>query len=250
MKDRDRIELCERYRNRWQEYGYDPRTLGWNKDCQWVRFSAALEGLRQDDYSSVLDIGCGFGDLLGYLRSQGWNGRYTGLDLVDELIVEARKQHAGDRSAEFLCGDTSALNDSHKSDMAVALGVFNHRLHQDNLQFARETIEKMWHSTTRVIVCDFLSVASDAEHRRGDLYYADPAKLYQFAAGYSRRIMIHHAYMPFEFQLKIWHDDNFEPSAPVFRPYSYLASEQTKRRLTESRASGIDPAHHIDRRLL
>jgi hypothetical protein len=38
------------YRKRWLEYGYDPRTLGWNKDCQWVRFEAAFEGVRPDEY--------------------------------------------------------------------------------------------------------------------------------------------------------------------------------------------------------
>jgi hypothetical protein len=31
--------------------------------------------------------------------------------------------------------------------------------------------------------------------------------------------MIHHAYMPFEFQVKIWHRDGFGEGAPVFAPY-------------------------------
>lgn len=228
MQDRDRVELCERYRKRWRKYGYDSRTLGWNKDCQWVRFRAAFEGITQDDCGSVLDIGCGFADLLGYLRSNGWKGRYVGLDLVDELIAEARKRYASDRAAQFICGDNSALDDSHTSDMAVALGVFNHRLHENNFQFVQQVMEQMWRATTRVIVCDFLSISSDLDKRREDLYYADPARVYQLAAGYSRRILIHHAYMPFEFQVKIWHNDHFEPSAPVFAPYSHLASAQTE----------------------
>jgi SAM-dependent methyltransferase len=228
MRDQDRNELCERYRKRWQQYGYDSRTLGWNKDCQWVRFEAVFEGLREADFASVLDVGCGFGDLLGYLRSKGWRGRYTGLDIVEELIGEARKRYSADRASEFYCGDISAFDRSLRSDLAVALGVFNHRLHQDNLEFVRETIEKMWHAAARVVVCDFLSTSSEEERRDQHLYYADPAQLYQLASGYSRRVMIHHAYMPFEFQVKIWHDDSFQQSAPVFAPYSSLASSQTE----------------------
>jgi SAM-dependent methyltransferase len=193
-----------------------------------VRFHAAFEDLREEDFASVLDVGCGFGDLLGYLRSKGWRGRYTGVDLVDELIAEARKRYAGDNAAEFLCSDLAAFDHSGKSDMAVALGIFNHRMHQDNLDFARETINKMWSATTRVVVCDFLSMSSEPERRDHDLYYADPATLYELASGYSRRVMIHHAYMPFEFQVKIWHDDDFPQTAPVFAPYSYLASAQTE----------------------
>jgi len=228
MQDEDRNELYERYRKRWEQYGYDSRTLGWNKDCQWVRFDAAFEGLREEDFESVLDVGCGFGDLLGYLRSKGWRGRYTGLDLMDELIQEARKRYSTDSAAEFFRDDIAAFDRSGKSNMAVAVGVFNHRLHQDNLDFVRETVEKMWNLTTRVVVCDFLSISADVERREHELYYADPARLYQFASGFSRRIMIHHAYMPFEFQIKIWHDDDFQRSAPVFAPYSYLASAQTQ----------------------
>jgi SAM-dependent methyltransferase len=228
MQNQDRNELYERYRKRWEQYGYDSRTLGWDKDCQWVRFEAAFEGLREEDFGSVLDVGCGFGDLLGYLRSKGWRGRYTGLDLVDELIGEARKRYSADSAAEFFCGEVAAFERSCKSDMAIALGVFNHRLQQDHLDYVRETVEKMWSATTRVVVCDFLSISSDVERRNHDLYYADPAHLYHLASGYSRRVMIHHAYMPFEFQMKIWHDDDFQQSAPVFAPYWHLASAQTE----------------------
>jgi len=230
MQEQDRNELYERYRKRWEQYGYDSRTLGWNKDCQWVRFEAAFEGLREEEFATVLDVGCGFGDLLGYLRSKGWCGRYTGIDLVEELIGEARERYSTDTEAEFLCGDIAALTDLRKREMAVALGIFNHRLHQDNLEFVRETIEKLWSATTRVVVCDFLSIASHPERRDHQLYYADPAQLYQLAAGYSRRVAVHHAYMPFEFQVKIWHDDDYQQLAPVFRPYSHLAFAQTKRR--------------------
>lgn len=228
MLDRDRNELHERYRKRWEQFGYDSRTLGWNKDCQWVRFDAAFEGLRDQDFKSVLDVGCGFGDLLGYLRSNGWRGRYTGIDVVDELVAEARRRYSSDLTAEFVCGDIAGFHGPHRADLAVAIGVFNHRLNQDNLEFITETIHKMWTATAKVVVCDFLSTSSEVERRDRDLYYADPARLYQLASGYSRRVMIHHAYMPFEFQVKIWHDDSFEQSAPVFAPYARLASAQTE----------------------
>lgn len=228
MQQEDQDELRGRYRTRWESYGYDSRTLGWTKDCQWVRFKAAFEGLRQEDFSSVLDIGCGFGDLLGYLRGTGWQGRYRGVDLVEELIQEGRRRYAEDTASEFLCADAGLIDGSQKSDMAVALGIFNHRLRQDNLEYFRETLDTLWRVSSRVVVCDFLSTSSDEKLRREDLFYADPATIYRIASGYSRRLMIHHAYMPFEFQIKIWHDDCFETAAPVFRPYADLALAQTE----------------------
>jgi SAM-dependent methyltransferase len=227
MRDEDRTELLERYGQRWREYGYDSRTLGWNKDCQWVRFEAAFEGVRENECRSLVDIGCGFGDLLGYLRQRGWKGRYTGVELVPELIAEARKRYANDAAATFISADGQTFALPSKADMAVALGIFNHRLHQDNFEFVRQTIENMWGLTEKILVCDFLSTSSDPDRRREDLFYADPRDIYGLAARYSRRVAIHHAYMPFEFQVKIWHEDSFEISAPVFPPYRRLASAQT-----------------------
>jgi len=221
--EQDRVETRERYRSRWLEYGYDPRTLGWTKDCRRVRFAAALEGLRVEDYASVVDLGCGFGDLLDYLRAGDWQGRYTGVDLTPELLNEASRRHADDDRATFVCGDFQHL-DLPQSDAAIALGVANHRLHEDNLAFTERTVEKMWSISRRVVVCDFLSSTADADRRRDDLFYADPCDIYALVSRYSRRIMIHHAYMPFEFQVKIWHDGSFEPSAPVFPPYAQLAT--------------------------
>jgi SAM-dependent methyltransferase len=229
MWEQDRHDTLQRYRERWRQHGYDPKTLGWNKDCQWVRFHAALEGLSTEDFESVIDFGCGFGDFLGFLRAKHWNGRYTGIDVVDELIGEARRIHSEDTQATFVCSDMEHFSSSQKASMGLALGVFNHRLHQHNFEFVRQTIRSMWEATTHVVVCDFLSSFAEASRRRSDLFYADPREVYELASAYSRRISIGHAYMPFEFQVKIWHDDSFADAAPVFRPYSHLAHEQTKR---------------------
>ena len=234
MWDQDIEDTRERYAGRLRQYGYDSRTLGWNKDCQWVRFEAALEGLRAEDYGTVLDVGCGFGDLLEYLRNRGWTGQYTGIDIVPELVEEARRRHGGDPAAGFDCRDLQSQPIEHKADLAVAIGMFNHRLRQDNRTFIAGVLDAMWKATTAVVICDFLSTSSQPERRQDHLFYADPRDLYELASQYSRRIAIHHSYMPFEFQVKIWHDQAFEMAAPVFPPYRHLATAQTEHRRLRS----------------
>ena len=220
MRDVDAAELRARYLERYREFGVDRRTLGWNKDCQGARFAAAIEQCSADDLRAVLDVGCGFGDLLAFLRQRGWTGSYFGIDLVPELITEARLLHRDDRKAQFEAGDLAAWNADFKPSAAIAIGLFNHRLHQDNLAFASETIDQMWGLASHVVVCDFLSTASDVAARRDDLYYADPSAMLTLGQSYSRRALLHHAYMPFEFMLKIWHDDAFSVARPVFAPYT------------------------------
>ena len=112
--------------------------------------------------------------------------------------------------------------------MAVAIGAFNHRLAQGNLDFIRETMEKMWALSSRAMVCDFLSTSSDLEKRSPHLYYADPTEIFVLAARHSRRVMLHHAYMPFEFQIKAWHEDHFVAAEPVFLPYASLARKPSR----------------------
>lgn len=228
MLESDRSAVVERYRKRWQEFGYDSRTLGWNKDCQWVRFDAALEGIAAGEMDSVLDVGCGFADLLGFLRERGWCGRYIGVDLLDDLLEVARHAYAGDRAAEFICGDVHQTPPYCASGLVLALGIFNHRMDQGNEAFIQETLDAMWRLSRSVMVCDFLSTSSDPQRREAHLYYADPAEVYRYGAVYSKRLMIHHAYMPFEFQLKIWRDDSFETAVPVFPPRRGLADAQTR----------------------
>ena len=224
MWEQDIADTRERYRARYREHGYSPVTLGWNKDCRAVRFEAALEGLREHEYTSILDVGCGFADLLGYLRNRGWKGQYTGVDLVPELLQEARERYGCSTEAAFDCLDISGQSCQIKADMAVALGIFNHKVRQGNLEFIGTMLEAMWNCSARVVVCDFLSTSSEIERRKDNLYYADPRVIYEIASRYSRRIMIHHSYMPFEFQVKIWHDDSYAVEVPVFPPYCDLAS--------------------------
>jgi len=234
MWDLDKDDLRQRYQARWKTSGYESRSLGWDKDCQWVRFEAAFEGLRADEYRTIVDLGCGFGDLLGFLREKNWDGTYLGVDLVPEFIEEARKRFGSDSAAEFLCEDFQTLKLPSKRNLAIAIGVFNHRLHENNFEFIRRAIDVMWALTDKVVICDFLSDTADVNHRRDDLYYADPSELYRLASACSRRVNVNHAYMPFECQIKIWHEQSFEKSAPVFPPYAHLASAQTQWRINRT----------------
>ncbi len=219
MLGEDKADNVARYQARYAEFGYDPRALGWTKGRQKVRFAAALERIGTS-FGSILDVGCGFGDLFSYLRDQGWKGDYLGIDIVPDLVAEGRARF-GSLGAKFACADITAHDFEGKADVAVAIGMFNHRLRQDNLQFVRETLAAMWRRTTQAVAADFLSISADQP--RGDLYYADPAEIVRLGLGLSRRVVLNHGYMPFEFNVQVWHDDSFSVESPVFATYRDLA---------------------------
>lgn len=215
MWGEDKADNIARYQSRYAEFGYDPRTLGWTKGRQRVRFAAALERIGTS-FDSILDVGCGFGDLFPYLRELGWKGDYLGIDIVPELIAEGRARF-GKLGAKFACVDITMDDVEMQADVAVAIGTFNHRLRQDNLQFVQDTLSAMWKRSTSAIAADFLSTSADRP--RDDLYYADPGDIMKLGLGWSRRVVLNHGYMPFEFNLQVWHDDSFSVDSPVFSAY-------------------------------
>ena len=79
-----------KYRKLYTKFGYSPKSLGWDKGRQDIRFESLLSFFDCRN-KSILDIGCGFGDLNRILQKlYGSEYSYVGLDLVDEFIKEAR----------------------------------------------------------------------------------------------------------------------------------------------------------------
>ncbi len=63
-------QIQNRYQKRWFKTGYSPFSLGWGKAKQSLRFQKMFEGFEVKG-KSILDIGCGFGDLNQYLKIRG-----------------------------------------------------------------------------------------------------------------------------------------------------------------------------------
>ncbi|MFG2353962.1 class I SAM-dependent methyltransferase [Streptomyces sp. NPDC048521] len=68
---------------------------------------------------SVLDIGCGTGQLLRRARAQGHRGRLMGLDPAAAMLVQARRE-CGD--VEWVLGDTRVRRWDREFDLVVMTG--------------------------------------------------------------------------------------------------------------------------------
>lgn len=207
-------DSVERNRARYRTHARDPRSLGWRPGTQAVRFAAFVAGFPAQPPQSLLDVGCGFGDLLDFLRARGWVGHYVGIDLVPEFVDEARTLHDADPSAEWHCVDFLETADRWPCDAAFASGLFNHRRRDDNATFIDAVVSRMVDEATMYVAADFLSTTAD--RRRDDLYFSEPSDVLRTGLRHSRRVSLDHSYMPFEFMLKIWLDESFPPDIPLF----------------------------------
>lgn len=112
-----------RYTKLFKEYGHDYRALKYGSEFkQKIRFHTVANALKNLGINSVLDVGCGFGDLLPFLVGEGFEvKRYKGIDLVPEFVEECRKKYGG-TEAEFTRGTVFDVTEAF--DAVIAISVF------------------------------------------------------------------------------------------------------------------------------
>jgi SAM-dependent methyltransferase len=216
LSEKDKNDVRKRYVSRFREFGYSPKTLGWDKGKQDIRFDILTS---QADLTgkSVLDIGCGFGDLNLTLKRKFGNYRYTGIDLVEELI-EKGKEIYNKRNVSFICDDFLKIPIKNEYDYAVASGMFNFKIKEgDNYDFIENCIKKALSVCSEGLAFDFLSDKVDYQY---DLtFHSNPEEILRIAYKYSRNIILRNDYMPFEFSLFIFKDDSYEKDTTIFSRY-------------------------------
>jgi SAM-dependent methyltransferase len=211
----DREAYVQRYERRLREHGHSPETLGWGRPGrEHVRFGVMADVINEVGADSVLDVGCGFADLHDYLRARGWGGRYSGIDIVPGLLREARRR---DPNLSLEEADVSSYRAGEDGifDAVVASGVFNSLLTAEpNEEHITRSVTRMFELSRRAICVDFMSSHVDFRHPAG--WHTDPAWALELASGLSRRFRLRHDYMPFEFALLVYRDDDHPGN--VFRP--------------------------------
>ncbi|MBN2644217.1 MAG: class I SAM-dependent methyltransferase [Desulfuromonadaceae bacterium] len=216
----DLDQIRQRYEQRFRNFGYSPKTLDWDKGKQDIRFSILTSQL---DFTgkSVLDIGCGFGDLNLTLNSiTNGNYRYLGVDICPPLIEEARKRY-GSEKVEFFCGDIRSAN-LNNIDYAIASGIFNQKFeHSDNKGFIEDTMRWVFDSVNIGFAFNFLS--DKVDYRKDNTYHSSPEEILGMAYKLSRNLLLLNNCMPFEFSLFVFKDDSFDPATTIFNRWKDLS---------------------------
>jgi len=220
MDPLDKQAAIDRYNARLQEFGVSSAALGWgHTGKQVLRFAVLAREALERPNCSVLDIGCGFGDLYAFLTNRGWKGRYTGIDINPTLLGKARERFAG---ATFLEADVMQNPDAVPAhDFVIMSGVFNHRMKSGDT--AKHVLALLTAATAKARYCtcaDFLSTWVDFQNPDG--WHTDPAWALSVGRGISRRLALRADYMPYEFSLFLYRDAEIDANR-VFTEYSARA---------------------------
>ena len=121
---------------------------------------------------SVLDFGCGTGHLATYLKARRIRVRYTGVDIVEELLAAGRAKHPRHRFCSF-----EELGGA-RFDYVLIGGVFNNK-RPDNRRFYQETVRRCFALAKRGLAFNLLSRYVDYFDR--GLFYESPETVLRFA---------------------------------------------------------------------
>src|SRR5437868_8197608 len=105
-----------------EAYGSTPRGVDWNGvESHEQRHRQFLRLLEGSPTASLIDLGCGFGDFLRFVRAAGHEGRFIGYDIAPKMIQKARELHGESDDRKWQVGGRP----TQVADFAIASGIFN-----------------------------------------------------------------------------------------------------------------------------
>ena len=191
------------YSQKFKEFGPTPQGVDWNgQDSQHARFEMLLKHTRFESSSTILDYGCGYGELLTYLKDEKSLINYLGYDLVEESI-ETAKLHHQDTQAAFV----STLPEKLTWDYIVLSGVFNVKGNHDEDEwrdYVISEINTLLRKADKGLSFNMLTVFNDKHLRKDYLFYTDPIMLVSMLDIFPPYcVVIDHSYPMWEFTVTI-----------------------------------------------
>jgi len=204
MSDIPNYEQARQYfEERLAAHGTTARGVDWNSEtAQELRFSQLIKVLPPDKPFSLLDYGCGYGALAGYLLRLNYPlEQYVGFDILESMVAKARELYAAQSRWMF----TSQFEGLTEVDYAIASGIFNLKLEtpfDEWTQYVTSELHKMNQLARKGFSFNMLTKYSDPEYMRPHLYYADPCYLFDYCKRhFSRNVALLHDYEVYDFTI-------------------------------------------------
>ncbi len=204
-------KLIDYYEGLLAQHGENYLALDWNSpDNQKLRFQILKEIFvygKKASNLSVLDVGCGFGDLYGFFKAENLiirhKIRYTGYDISSKLLEVARKKYP---DAGFESKDILENRDLPKFDYIFCSGVFNIRTadYGSHLEFVKSMLQRMYDLVNYGVGVNFLSegalpISDPEDLNSGRYYYFKPDEILNFCRSICGRYILRHDYHPGDF---------------------------------------------------
>jgi SAM-dependent methyltransferase len=173
--------LIEKYNRNFNKYGFSTKSVGWSSGKTDERYFQLFKYL--DNFTSVLDIGCGLGHLYLYLNSK-FDIHYTGTEINSNFYNFCKESYVG---SEFHLQSDLVPHLNQKFDVIVMSGLFNTSLKNETLPYQR-LLDKAFILSNKYITFNFLS--NDVDYKDDNLNYTPLGEVIEYCENRSKEIII------------------------------------------------------------
>ena len=186
----------KQYQDAYIKHGNSLEAVFIPKGRQLERFSSLLTYVKKESFS-ILDYGCGLGQMADYVKQKFPQADYSGVDIVEDFILENKSKY--DFGKFEIISDCYDVKDNY--DVIAAAGVFNLLYVKDKAQHQKiiyDNLSHLFSKTNDLLSVNFMT--DQVDFIQDGAFHQNVNKLYDFAKkNLTKRVAIDESYMPYEF---------------------------------------------------
>lgn len=181
-----------------KQHGSDnAKSLAWHSSEQQLKRFDVLTQVGDINNASVLDIGCGNGDLCVYLAKRCTHFQYSGIDFIQEFLDNAieRAKHVSNATfylGNFMQGDLPVV------DYVFASGSLNYK--NNDPEFIFKAITRLYAHCKIGLAFNLLSKTPNSD---GILVSYSPEKIVNYCKTLSSNVMLKEGYEEGDFTVLV-----------------------------------------------
>ncbi len=191
--------VVARYSKALTTYGSNSaKALRWHSYASAAkRYVELVKDLDIKDHT-ILDVGCGFGDIIPYLLSKHSNFTYTGMDIMPEFIEVAQQRYEG---FNFVTGDFWDKSFVKKFDYIICCGTLNGK--EWTLSNREKMIKKLFNQAEVGIAFCMIGhfPKLKAKKKNGKIGHIDALKMLKYCLKMTPKVIFRQHYHPDDFTI-------------------------------------------------
>lgn len=179
------------YQEAFKKYGAHPKALYWaSEKAAELRYKEMVTDLDFEG-KTILDVGCGFGDIIPYISQKTNKFDFTGVDMVPEFIQAAQKKHP---EHLFILKDYFSHPMKEKFDIIISSGVLNSNF-KNTYNFRKKAIKTLFGHTREAISFNMAGFYPQPKNKKGyKIYYADSLIILKYCLSLSSKLIFRQHY--------------------------------------------------------
>lgn len=189
------------YKKTFKKFGNDPRALQWaTKNAAVARYKQLVADIDFEG-KEILDIGCGFGDIVKYIKKKTPKFNYTGVDVVEEFISVARKRYP---NSDFFLRDYFGNPMDKSFDIVISSGALNANI-GDPISYRKKAIQTMFDNAKEVVAFNMAGGFPQPKNKKGyRVYYADSLEIVRFCLCLTSKLIFRQHYRKKDFTIVMY----------------------------------------------